>query len=749
MRSLFLLVFLAWVTSSSVVWAQPNFVAKTVFESFEEEASEGFGEFLISKLQCARCHEPPAALQDRLMASPLMKLQDRVGLLRSDYLAEFLSNVHVTDSTSRMPDLLVGKSEQARFRVALALRSFLVSESSPEDGLTSFPAGDDQRGRALFLSIGCVACHQDSLAENGSHGVPSTADELGAFQKRVAQKFTRRGLFQYLRPSNEGHRPKLRLSAEESADLASVLSSHQGDVNIDETAQSDHLIAEGRQLFEGLQCVSCHEFGGVQLANRSKNLLGLKNGTNESEGCLAESPKNGVPWFRLSDVQRESLRMAISSLEEDSKFSTEQLLFDELTKNDCFSCHRRDGVGGPTSVTDPHFISRESDLGDEGRLPPDLTGVGRKLTHEAIQRVIAGDAQARPYMVTRMPVYESELGTRLAEMFAALDIPVDEKATLRQSAENQVGRNMWGRALIGSEGLGCISCHQLGGRPSLGIQAMDLELAPDRLRPEWFRDYLLNPAGFRPQTRMPAFWPDGKPSLAGHGGSALRQIDSLWAYLNELDQSRLPLGLVDKEALILRPLKRPLVFRTFMKGVGNHAIAVGFEAGTHVAFDALQVRLALTWRGAFLDAESTWEDRFTPLTEPEGQDLTMIQSIEPLWEGPVSFRGYSLEAESGLPHFHYEVEELVVDDSFQARDEMKSGLLRIIKTRGSPSPVWLDIASGERLRSVDGSLWGLGEKLRIETAGKVRLMSTDSGDHLQVLVPATNQYHEIAIVYEW
>ena len=34
-----------------------------------------------------------------------------------------------------------------------------------------------------------------------------------------------------------------------------------------------------------------------------------------------------------------------------------------------------------------------------------------------------------------------------------------------------------------------------------------------QLRPEWFRQYLLEPTALRPGTRMPGFWPDGKATV--------------------------------------------------------------------------------------------------------------------------------------------------------------------------------------------------------------------------------------------
>ena len=45
---------------------------------------------------------------------------------------------------------------------------------------------------------------------------------------------------------------------------------------------------------------------------------------------------------------------------------------------------------------------------------------------------------------------------------------------------------------------------------------------------------------------MPSFWPEGKAVSPIFGRNTERQIDSLWVYLNELGQTRLPEGLKRK-----------------------------------------------------------------------------------------------------------------------------------------------------------------------------------------------------------
>ena len=201
----------------------------------------------------------------------------------------------------------------------------------------------------------------------------------------------------------------------------------------------------------------------------------------------------------------------------------------------------------------------------------------------------------RPYLATRMPDFGEAHAKQLTQLLTAADARADVKPTPRHGSENKVGRNKYGRDLMGVKGLNCITCHQLAGHKSLGIQALDLASSPARLRPEWFRDYLINPAAFRPGTRMPSFWPEGKAISPILGRNTERQIDSLWVYLNELEQTRLPEGLEKKGGFELKPDKRPIVFRTFMEAAGTHAIAIGFPVGIHSAFDSEAVGWTTLW----------------------------------------------------------------------------------------------------------------------------------------------------------
>ena len=116
----------------------------------------------------------------------------------------------------------------------------------------------------------------------------------------------------------------------------------------------------------------------------------------------------------------------------------------------------------------------------------------------------------------------------------------------------------------------------------------------DRVQPGWFRSFLLNPAAYNPETRMPQFWPDGKspfPDILG--GSPDQQVDSIWTYLSLKNSMPLPVGITPKGqiAMELVPADKPIVHRTFMKEVGTRAVLTGFPEKLNVAHDFNIVRL--------------------------------------------------------------------------------------------------------------------------------------------------------------
>jgi len=185
------------------------------------------------------------------------------------------------------------------------------------------------------------------------------------------------------------------------------------------------------------------------------------------------------------------------------------------------------------------------DIGDEGRIPPSLTGVGAKLQSPWLREVLFTAPVVRPYMATRMPIYGPENVQHLPPIFEEADARPDAAPAPDIAAPGiAMEADRDGRLLIGTKGLKCIECHDFAGRKSLGTPGIDLANTGQRLKWDWFKRHLLDPQLLRFGTRMPAFWPDGvavdRQTL---GGDPARQILAIWAYLVRMDFTHLPVGL--------------------------------------------------------------------------------------------------------------------------------------------------------------------------------------------------------------
>ena len=165
-------------------------------------------------------------------------------------------------------------------------------------------------------------------------------------------------------------------------------------------------------------------------------------------------------------------------------------------------------VGGPEEASNPLFLTTQPEMGDEGRVPPPLDGVGGKLNPDYLEQILDKGVRDRPYMHTRMPGFGAANVGALAALFAAADKTASVPPVQFHTTEAKV--KAAGRFLVGGQALSCFKCHTFAGQQAEGVQGIDMMLMTKRLQRDWFQRYLLDPQAIRPGTRMPASWPDGK-----------------------------------------------------------------------------------------------------------------------------------------------------------------------------------------------------------------------------------------------
>ena len=400
-----------------------------------------------------------------------------------------------------------------------------------------------------------------------------------------------------------------------SAELATFRPPVDSSFIIEETRRVD-----GERYFRKFNCASCHVPGAPRPGPALASL-------DSEQGCLSIDVPAGVPSYGFTESQRGMLVELVEGSEAlNSPPSPRLAVAHAMERFNCLSCHARDGSGGVSAELDRMLVS-EADLGNEGRLPPDLTGVGNKLNEDTLRNVLLAGERVRPFMSVRMPEYGHVLG-ELSSHFVNADAMEGDEIEPAFSLEDAA----IGRQLVGDTGFKCIECHVFDGHPSLGQPGPDLADTHDRIRPGWFKALVLDPQAVNPGTHMPAFLAPEDPVFPDLlEGDPQQQADAIWSYLSLGASMPLPSGVVvDAGEYRLDPVDEPILFGTFMDGVSPRTIAVGFPERTHVAWDSEAARMAIAWRGDFMDARGTWHQRAGALQRPGGEDVLELPPGPPI-----------------------------------------------------------------------------------------------------------------------
>jgi mono/diheme cytochrome c family protein len=525
------------------------------------------------------------------------------------------------------------------------------------------------------------------------------------------------------------------------------------------------LVERGRATFVTAGCANCHTMnvGGKPLQPRTPApaLATLR----PEGGCLAPTPAKQVPRYPLSAPQRAALAAAVKGLVTAPREApaAKDVIARTMTALNCYACHQRDKVGGVEEPWNSHFATSQPEMGDEGRIPPPLDGVGAKLNPGYLRKILADGSRDRPYLHTRMPGFGAQNAATLAKAFEAADplIAVPHPKFKRSVAQVKG----IGRRFVGDGSLACIKCHTFAGHKAEGVQGMDMTLMTQRVRREWFHRYLLDPQKVRPGTRMPASWPNGVsfyPDILD--GDPAKQIESIWLYLSDGKQARLPLGL-KKQYIILAPGKEAIIYRNFLQGAGARAIGVGYPEKAHLAFDAGQLRLALLWQGAFLDASRHWTDRGSgfegPLGDnvlslPAGPSLAVLGKDNEPWPNRLApemgykFRGYRLTPDQ-RPTFLYSCRGVQVEDFPNAVASKRAPSIRrtlSLTAEEAPKALYFRAAVGDRIEALGKGWYRINGEWRVRIESAAPPVIRDSGGKKELVVPVRFDGKRATLVQE-
>ena len=502
---------------------------------------------------------------------------------------------------------------------------------------------------------------------------------------------------------------------------------------------------QGRRMFSEIGCASCHALASaatdvaVRYPARSLDVLNLGSSDWVRVGHLAP----GAPKYGLALDQREAIGVALADLDELSRpRDAEAQVVHTLATYNCYACHIRDdgsgSIGGPDETREQYFeVLNGMDLGDEGRIPPTLAGIGGKLKQGALQSILTQDELhvRRNYMVTRMPRFAGDLIEQLPGLLSEVDSVAGDLAEPALSPQTIDD----GLMLVGVDGLNCITCHDVGANKAPGISMVNLSTVYDRLRPGWVMRFLEAPSAINVGTRMLTYWfGDGVVHEDIAGGTVDGQVKALWSYMSLGASMPVPAGMDVGSSMVLRPLDTPLIFRTFMREVGPRSILVGYPESVHVAFDANVIRLAKAWRGGFFDAKGTWQGRagqfFTPYGEdvidmPPGPAFALLEGSEAPWPQAGfndrdiggDFLGYHLD-EQRRPTFKYRLEGIEIQE--QPVPVVRAGgsiFIRrfTLESANDSNNLYLMLAQGEEITQTGDRSWRVDDDMSISLSSRV------------------------------
>jgi mono/diheme cytochrome c family protein len=595
--------------------------ASTVSTAFER------GQRLAQALRCGACHSSVAD-REELRAPALDKL---AGNLHLSWLVDWLSRGRAAASEApvvrRMPHFALTREEAINV-AAWLLRSADVAAPSAQPlkeqetkiakggkgkvkGAAAKPSA--QEGQRLFVTLGCLACHQHGdLGESGLFG----GGDLTKIAAKRPPEFFGRWLTDPASLNRHHRMPVFNLSSDEKASLALWLA--EGGAAHDPRNESGDADA-GQRLVEKYRCSACHAPAGDAVSN-SPRLAPLTADSRWTQSCAGEPEPNGArPGYHLGAADRDALKAYYSGAARASVPALQSRGRDLLVELNCLACHAREGIDRATNslpATLQEKLAAVVAIHDEfgkqvpAMTPPALNSVGDKLHDAALaDAILRKGPPHRPYLLVQMPKFTltSDQLASLTAYFTATDRIPDGRTELHSVPDElKIPPAQWAAAgprLVTTDGFGCTSCHQVGSvlpdKAPLNARGPSLSLLDKRIRRAWFDRWCANPARIVPRMEMPSVQIPVRGVLNDHVGD---QLAAVWHVLNTPGFEPPEPNPVRVLRLSGVPEKKeaPVVLHDVIKAGDKtylFPLVIGLPNRHNILFDLETNRLAAWWLG--------------------------------------------------------------------------------------------------------------------------------------------------------
>jgi mono/diheme cytochrome c family protein len=696
-------LFLPEPIPSSVLSYKPT-------KDVEQQALVERGRTLVEELNCVGCHRSGGPGLAGRGGPDLTNVGNRVNPL---WMRSWMENPHFDRGGRSMPVIL---TKQADLRDVSAYLATLKDNRRKVNEYKA-SASKAKQGKALFENIGCANCHADQLT--GAMQIKwRSIGELAEYLKDPT------------RVDRSGRMPGMGLNDDEAVALSNYLLETTS-VWIEGGLPENPNLEHGQQLVRSVGCLNCHTIEGAagKPLAEARKFAALEK-LDPAKGCLAAEVTEGAAGYKFADDARPAIAAFLTAIKTAPLVSVApgHEFSRTVQKLNCAACHETD---------------QSKPAGEEVEKLPPLASVGVKLKKDWINQVLHDrKARVRFWLKTRMPEFGGAIDHVAEQALAAAG--VDD--AVEPSVSPTMAVTLEGQRLAGANdpkknpsGMGCVTCHSLREfKPAVAADATrgpELTLMSTRLRGDFFRRWMHEPARVQAGTAMPNFFTDKARDEAD------RTIETLWAYASLGVSMPAPVGVKEKKNYVLIVTDTPIVSRCQVPDAAGtivYGISVGLPGRINYTFDAEHVMFRTAWRGGFLDMAGDWDGRGGNPVKILGQRFysqatTPLHIGEPEKEAPRAFKGYELKDK--IPTFIYTIGDVEVRERITAL-EGGVGIVRTFELEPGDKPVYLEVTDEPNVKwsipkeavqvtkSFKSPEKVAGEVLRIDRKGKVTFSVT-------------------------
>jgi len=475
------------------------------------------GKKLFIKLGCHGCHLVDGYQKERKVGPSLRRIASKVD---PSWLVRWVKKPKNYLPKTRMPFFSMSDEQ------TLAISAYLWNVSEKDYQVAEkFQGGDTVKGKKLFETVGCQACHK----------VNGNGELFGPDLTRISRKVNPDWLVSWIKNPDEFNpdsiMPNLRLTLEQASDIAAYLlqfDQKRPQEGVEEQLNNPALIKLGETLIRRRGCFACHDIKGMEKEGRiAPELTAFGNKqTRELEFGDSHVPHTWESWartklknpnayrterildkmpnFELAPDEVEALLVLLKGFngvkipqQYQKNYSEKELTVERgrrlIARYNCRGCHVVERTGGHIQ----EFLSSKT------QYPPPLElgsyHVGERLKGSWLFSFLKKPTPVRTWMKVRMPTFsftDKEVRdlTAYFEAMSPSENPYETGVHIKKNKDSiQTGVKIVNY-------MDCGKCHDDGAK------GIDFSIAAQRLKQDWIPKWLKDTRSMIPWTLMPNHW---------------------------------------------------------------------------------------------------------------------------------------------------------------------------------------------------------------------------------------------------